>query len=111
MKETVFPPGVIGFAMKVLASDEAQREGSRVAEEAYKLYEERSKKELPEGLIDKFLSWDRYLGEHSRVAREAYKIYEWRLKEKIPGTAETDWKAAVKSVKNQFIQEETGSRA
>ena len=67
-------------------------------------------KELSEGLIDKFLSWDRYLGEHSRVAREAYKIYEWRLKKKIPGTAETDWQAAVKRVKNQFMNDETSPR-
>jgi hypothetical protein len=65
-------------------------------------------KELPEGLIDKFLSWDGYLGVHSRVSREAYRIYQLRKEKKIPGTAETDWHDAEENVIIQFVDKETG---
>ncbi len=58
---------------------------------------------VPEGLIQKYLSWDRNQGEGSRVSRQAFKIYERRLKNKIPGTRDEDWQKAEAVVRRQAI--------
>ena len=45
-KEANYPSGIWGFAMRILAYDEAER-GGRVARTAFKLFEKRKEQNLP----------------------------------------------------------------
>lgn len=60
-------------------------------------------KELPPGLLEKYLAFSRYLGDTSEIAVMAYGLYLDRIKNNIPGTALEDWVKAEKIVGNKFI--------
>lgn len=65
-------------------------------------------KELPWGLVEKRLSWERYLGSESRIAIEAFRIYLERKTKNLPGTAELDWLMAEENVRNELTNELLG---
>ncbi|HUC94860.1 MAG TPA: hypothetical protein VMR19_02595 [Candidatus Saccharimonadales bacterium] len=47
MKETTYPSWAMGYAMKILAFDEAEGCGSRVAKTAFELFKKRQEANLP----------------------------------------------------------------
>ena len=67
MKEAIFPPGVWGFAMRILAYDEAER-GGRVATKAHELFEKRQKQNLPGSAEEDWRKAEEIVGRH--LARE-----------------------------------------
>lgn len=60
-------------------------------------------KELPPGVLEKYLAFSRYLGDTSEIAVTAYGFYLDRIKNNIPGSALEDWVKAEKIIGDKFI--------
>lgn len=64
-------------------------------------------KELPPGVLEKYLAISRYQGDKSEIAVTAYKIYLARLKNNVRGSALDDWAKAEEVVGKKFVLDRT----